>query len=270
MDVKDNSVPDASKTSTGAISSDARDTVDITGVPVDRITMGQALEKVKGFLAGDKACTIYTPNAEFMMKAKRDPEFRHILSCADLCIPDGSGVVLASKLLGDPLPEKVAGFDLACNIFKLCSCSKNAGFYFLGGKPGIAEEAAANVTMQNPGVEIAGYRDGYFKPEDEDGIIDEINRLSPDVLLVALSQVKQEKFIHKYKEKLNVKVCMGVGGTLDVLAGRVCLAPDFYRRHGLEWLYRLYRQPSRFKRMLDLPKFVLLVIGIRLKFVKKY
>ncbi|MCX7710249.1 MAG: WecB/TagA/CpsF family glycosyltransferase [Clostridia bacterium] len=239
-----------------------RNTVDILGVPVDHVSMSEALEKVKGFLASDRAHTIYTPNAEIMMAAQRDSALMEILRQADLLVADGAGVVLASKILKRSVPEKVSGIDLVRKTFTLKQ-SKKIRYFLFGGKPGVAEAAAEKVLAQYPDAEIVGCRNGYFKSEDEEAIILQINASKADILLVALGAPKQEKWIHMYKSQLNVKVCMGVGGTLDVLAGQVKLAPEFMRKAGLEWLYRLYKEPWRYKRMLDLPRFTLLAVKNR-------
>jgi N-acetylglucosaminyldiphosphoundecaprenol N-acetyl-beta-D-mannosaminyltransferase len=239
-----------------------RDTVDILDIPIDSVTMGEAVEKVKSFLNENRVHTIYTPNSEIMMAAQRDPYLKQILCEADLLIADGAGVVLASRILGAALPEKVAGFDLVMNIFA-SENQKPLRFFFFGGKPGIAEAARKNVLKQYDGIEIVGCRNGYFSPDEEPEIIDQINSSCADILLVALGAPKQEKWIYEHKEQLNVKVCIGVGGTFDVLAGKAKLAPQFFRKNGLEWLYRLYKEPWRFRRMPDLPRFMLLVTWSR-------
>jgi len=244
-----------------------RKTVEITGVPVDNVTMEQALERVKQFLQEDRVHTVYTPNAEIMMDARRNPEFKKILCSADLCIADGAGVVLASRILGRPLPEKVAGIDLSRNIFTL-DIGRKLRVYLFGGKPGIAETAAENILKDNNNVEIVGCRNGYFSKEEEPEIVKSIAAANPDLLLVALGKIKQESFIYNHRDELNSRVCIGVGGTLDVIAGKATLAPEFFRRHGLEWLYRLYKEPKRFIRMLDLPKYVILTLAIKLRIKK--
>lgn len=241
-----------------------RNTVDILGIPVDNVTMGEALEKFKKFLGGNKVHTIYTPNAEIMMEARRDASLNEILLQADLLVADGAGVVLASKILARPVPEKVSGIDLVKNSFNLRLPGKKLRYFLFGGKPGIAEAAAKKILSMYPGVEIAGCRNGYFSREEEQEILKQINSAGTDILLAALGAPKQEKWIHTHKNSLNVKICMGVGGTLDVLAGQVKLAPEFMRKSGLEWLYRLYKEPWRYKRMLDLPRFTLLAVKKRL------
>jgi len=244
-----------------------RDVIDIMGIPIDNVTMGQALNNLENFLSEDGVHMVFTPNSEIMMAARRDPELAQIFTQAHMLIADGAGVVLASKILGNPLPEKVSGYDLVKNSFSL-AVRRNIRYFLLGAKPGTAETAGKNIIRDYPGVEIAGCYHGYFKPEEESSIIDAINRSQADILLVALGAPRQEKWIYKHRNELNVKVCIGVGGSLDVFAGNVSLAPDFFRNNGLEWLYRLYKEPWRFKRMLDLPKFILLAIAKRLRLVK--
>jgi len=240
-----------------------RKTVDVLGIPVDAVTMKEAVEIVGRFIEEGGTHAIYTPNAEIIMQAQRDPELKEILKRADMLTADGAGVVLASRMLGNELPEKVSGVDLVQEVFR--AYSKNGLRCFLfGAKPGVAEEAAVNIIKDHPGIVIAGCRNGYFSDEENDEIIDEINRTSPDILLVALGAPKQEKWICSNLERLNAKVCIGVGGTLDILSGRVQLAPEFFRKNGLEWLYRLCQQPRRAKRMLDLPRFILRVWRVKL------
>lgn len=240
-----------------------RNSVDVLGVQVDKVTMQGAVQKVETFVSEDRVHSIYTPNAEIMMAAQRDSGLKDILNAADMLVADGAGIILASKILGLGLPEKVSGIDLVKNIFPV-SKEKGYKFFFFGSKPGVAAAAGEKMVSTYPGVEIVGYRDGYFSPADEDGIIEEINSSGANIVLVALGAPKQEKWIHANKSRLKARVCIGVGGSLDVYAGQVKLAPELLRRMGLEWLYRLYREPWRYKRMLDLPRFVLRVLAVKL------
>ncbi|HHV96979.1 MAG TPA: WecB/TagA/CpsF family glycosyltransferase [Clostridiaceae bacterium] len=254
-----------------------RKTVNILGIPVDKITMEEAVERVGFFLGkynmdkgkdneidnnyenikNNHVKTVYTPNSEIMMAAQRDEELRKILCSGNMLVPDGAGVVLAAKILGYSLPERVAGFDLVENILAKFSGS-GLRVFLLGAKPGVAEKAAINIITKYKGIEISGYHHGYFTEEEVETIINKINESSTDLLLVALGAPKQEKWIHRHKDQLKVKVCIGVGGTLDVFAGVATRAPKFFQDHGLEWLYRLYKEPRRFWRMLDIPRFLLL------------
>ncbi len=240
-----------------------RKTVDILDIPVDSITMREAVEKVGEFMREGGPHTIYTPNSEIMMEAQRNSELKEIMKKADMLIADGAGVVMASKMLGRPVPEKVSGIDLAKEIFRTYSEDGLRCFLF-GAKPGVAQEAAVNLVRDYPGIIIAGCRNGYFTEQEEDEIIEEISSSSPDILLVALGAPKQEKWIYSHLDKLGAKVCIGVGGTIDILSGRVRLSPEFFRKHSLEWLHRLYKEPRRAKRMLDLPRFILRVFRTRL------
>lgn len=241
-----------------------RKTVDILGIPVDSITMKEAVDKIGVFIEEGGIHTIYTPNAEILMAAQRDAGLAHILSGANMLIADGAGVVLASKILRRSVPEKVSGVDLVVEVFRTYA-EKGIRCFLFGSKPGIAETAAENIKRDYPGVLIAGCRNGFFTPDQTEEIIEEINASKPDLLLVALGAPKQEKWIYDHMNQLNTKVCMGVGGTIDILSGYVPLAPDFFRRNGLEWLYRLVREPKRAKRMLDLPRFMIRVLLSRIR-----
>jgi len=244
-----------------------RKTVDILGVNIDSLSMQEAVACVNNFLYEEKIHTVFTPNAEIVMAAHRDPGLKHILTSADLVVADGAGVVLASRILGRPVPEKVSGIDLVRNTLKELAGSRTR-YFLLGSRPGVAEDAGGFMEANYPGVEIAGFRDGYFTEAEEEGIIALINSTNADILLVALGAPRQEKWIYKYRDRLNVRICMGVGGTLDVLSGKVQPTPEFLRRNGFEWLYRLYKEPWRAKRMLDLPRFVIHVIRQRLSEIK--
>lgn len=235
-----------------------RDTVTILGVQIDKITAEYALKKTERFVRTEGVSVIYTPNPEIVMAAYEDPSFCKILNDADLCTPDGIGVVYASRMLHNPVPERVPGFDLTCGLLK--SIAKTGeGVFLFGAKPGVAETAKKNLEQKYPGLNVCGTHDGYFKPEDEDGIIDAINQSGAKLLLVCLGAPKQEKWIAAHKDALRVNLCMGVGGALDVFAGTVKRAPEFFIKCNLEWMYRFIKQPSRLNRFAALPKFMLTV-----------
>ena len=187
-------------------------------------------------------------------EALHDESFRAILNEASLVLPDGAGVVLGAKILKTPLKEKVAGIDFAANLLGVLE-ETGGRLYLLGGKPGIAEQAAENMKKTHPKLCICGTADGYFDTEKEQRIIEDINEKKPDLLFVCLGFPKQELWIDTHKHELGAKVCMGIGGSLDVFAGTVKRAPVGFQKLGLEWLYRLIKQPSRLVRMLALPKF---------------
>lgn len=231
-----------------------KDKVNILGVWVDMVNIPRAVDKIMQFFNDDGLHKVYTPNSEIIMAAYKDDNFRDILNDAELLTADGIGVVYASKILGKPITERAAGYDILCEILERIKGTSRSVFLF-GGKPGVAEIAEEKLKERYPGIVIAGTRNGYFKPEEEEDIVSQINSSGAELLLVCLGAPKQELWINKYKDKLNVKVAMGVGGSLDVFAGTALRAPDFYCKHGLEWFYRLMKQPSRAGRMLALPKF---------------
>ncbi len=236
-----------------------RKTVDILGVHIDKITMADAVEKATALLKEDGVSAIYTPNPEIIMAAREDEAFRSILNHADICTPDGIGVVYGSRLLKNPVPERVPGFDLTCHLLERIS-KTGEGVFLFGAKPGVAEMAKEKLEKKYPGLVVSGLRNGYFKEEDEGDIVKEINQSGAKLLLVCLGAPKQEKWIHKHRNELKVNLCMGVGGSLDVFAGTAKRAPKIFIKLNLEWFYRLCKQPSRIGRMMMLPKFILTVL----------
>lgn len=239
--------------------------VNIMGVPIDRVTMEEALQKTINLLKENKCHAIYTPNPEIIMEAQKDGKLMKALIHSSLIVPDGIGVVWASRILRGPkLPERVAGYDLVQNLFRELS-KTNYTFYFLGGAPGTTKEAAKAMKEKYKGLKIIGTEHGYFKPEEEDKIIKGIQEAEPDILLVGLGAPKQEKFIEKYREILPVKVCIGVGGSFDGMTGKVKRAPQVFQKLGLEWFYRLITQPTRAKRMIRLPIFAWNVLKASVK-----
>lgn len=235
---------------------DGREQINIFGVFLDRVDYSKACKKAQQFLQDFDSKVIVTPNAEMIMAAQKNAELMKMLNSADMSLPDGIGVVIASRILGDPLLQRTTGFDF---MMKLIAMAEKQGLslFLLGGKPGIAQQAAEQIKAMFPGVNIAGTHHGYFKAEDEHNILDMINDKKPDILLVAMGFPKQEKFMIENKNKLRFRVAIGVGGSLDVLSGNVSRAPEFMQKAGLEWLYRLITQPWRFKRMTVLPLFLI-------------
>ena len=236
--------------------------VEILGVPVDMVDREQAFSIFEDIFKNPGCSMIVTPNSEIVQNASKDEELRSLIASADLIIPDGIGLVYASKVMGCPLSERVTGIDFLESIISHLAKTGESIFFF-GSKPGVAEKAADKMREKYPGLQVAGAHDGYFKPEEEEQILSQIAQSGVDFLCVALGAPKQERFIAKYREQLGaggVRGAIGVGGSLDVWAGDLKRAPEFYRKHGLEWLYRFIQQPTRFKRMLALPAFMLRVI----------
>ena len=231
----------------------------ILGIPVVPYTMEEAVTKLTEDVLKKKRSFVVTANAEIIMMAQDDPEYKTILSqTADLILPDGADTVWAGNYLGYVIPERVAGYDLYLRLLEQAA-KKNIPVYFFGGKPGIAEEAAEEGKRRWPGLKVAGCRNGYFSADEEHRIIEDINRSGAVMLFAALGAPKQEKWLAKYREQLTPCLLMGIGGSFDVLAGKVQRAPKWMQDAKLEWLFRLVKQPSRFGRMLALPKFVFAV-----------
>ena len=234
--------------------------VEILGVNVNSLTMAQAVEAVQQFIAEKKVALVATANAEMLMRSTQDEELKDILNQADLVVPDGAGTVWAAGHLGEPMPERVAGFDLAQELMREAP-ARGDRFYFFGSAPGVADKAKAKAEELYPGIQVVGTRNGFFTEADEPGIIAEIKAARPDILLAALGVPKQEKWLKKHMQELQVPVSIGVGGTLDVMAGVMERAPLWMQKAKLEWLFRGLKQPSRAGRLLALPKFVLKVVA---------
>jgi len=235
--------------------------VDVLGVGVNNVTMAEAVARVKGFFREGKQAAIFTPNPEMVMLARRDPSFRKVLNGADLSVPDGIGLVWASRILGTPLAERVAGRKL---FLELCAEAARRGgrIFLLGAMPGSAEKAARELKRRYPKLRIAGTFAGDGSPEGDKVTVEAINRLANrpiDLLFVAYGHGKQERWIARNLKRVPVKVAMGVGGTLDYVAGTAPKVPSLVENFGMEWLYRLVRQPWRLRRQLVLFPFAALV-----------
>ncbi len=239
----------------------------IMGIRIDNKSMKESMELIKQKIENDEQFIIYTPNTEIIMMCHKDEEFMDLINKSHINIPDGIGLIYASKIRNHPLKEKVAGYDLSVNMLKLAD-ENNLKLFVVGGKPGIAEEAMLNVHKKYPNINIVGTQHGYFKGthlgkngDDEELIVlDKINKAEPDILFVGFGAKKQEQWIEYNRDKINAKIIIGNGGTLDGLAGKVKRAPDIFIKLGLEWLYRLINEPKRIKRQILLPIFMLKVI----------
>ena len=232
----------------------------IMSINFDSVTMGEAVSIAEGCIDSSEKCMVVTPNAEIAYAAEKDANFADLINNAKLVLPDGVGVVLASKILGDPVKGKVAGVEFAENLIK----TTKYPVFFFGGKPGVAEMARDNMKAKYPSCNIAGVRDGYFKEKDIPDIINEINVSGAKIVYVCLGAPKQELFIKAHMNEINAYVFAGLGGSLDVFAGTAKRAPDFFVKFGLEWLYRLIKQPSRIKRMSVLPLYIIETIKFKL------
>lgn len=231
---------------------------EILGCHIDIIDKHQALEKINEMISAKKGGQVITLNAEIAFQAQKDEKLRSLINGADLVTPDGIGVIWGGRQLGYDFPERVTGIDL---MVSLCQKAADMGWkvFLFGAAPGVAEAAAQSLSKQFPGLAVVGCRHGYFKDDESREIAREIGALQPDVLFVALGAPKQEYWIREQREVMKIPLCMGVGGSFDVIAGVKSRAPGWAIRLNLEWLYRLLAEPSRWKRQLALPRYVLAI-----------
>lgn len=230
--------------------------VEVLNVYFDNVNMDEAIQKCEEMLNGEKANLIVTPNPEIVMKAKEDEEYKNIINNkASLVIPDGIGIVKGAKILNTPLKERVAGYDLICNLLEKYKDGEKT-FYFWGSKPGIADIAKQKCEEKYPNIKIVGTDDGYFDNEKKEKIIEKISSLKPDILLVGIGFPKQEKLINELLDKKIFKIAIGCGGSIDVLSGTVKRAPKLFIKLHIEWSWRLIKEPSRIGRMMVLPRFL--------------
>lgn len=232
----------------------------ILGVPVHPVTMAGTLALVEQYMAEPRLHQIATVNPEFVMAAQDDPDFRRVLHAADLCIPDGVGLLFAARRWGQSLPERVPGSELVGHLAELAAV-RGWPLFLLGAAPGVAEQAARLLAERYPGLVVAGTFAGSPAIEENDDIVRRINESGAALLFVAYGAPKQDKWIDRNRNALPaVRVAIGVGGSLDFITGRAVRAPRWVQRLGLEWLHRLIREPWRWRRMLALPRFAWRVI----------
>lgn len=235
---------------------------DILGVQIDHMTLDEAVDAGRTLLDGPGFHYVVTPNPEFVLAAKKDREFRRVLNGADLALPDGIGVVYAAKVLGTPLKERVPGVDFAQRLMALIA-GNGKKLFLLGAKPGVAEKAADNLRKKYPELDICGVHNGYFQ---EDGpVVEAIRASGADIVFVCLGAPKQELWMSKFGPETGARLMIGLGGCLDVFAGNVQRAPEKWQKAGLEWLYRLFKEPSRIGRMAKLPLILVYAATARLK-----
>jgi len=235
--------------------------INIRGVFFDNVDMNSAMERVKTLVNTEGLSYMFTPNSEIVQNCIENPEMYKIINSADLVIPDGIGVVYASKVLKTPLKAKVPGCEVAERLMEYAAQTGDGVFFFGGGKKTDEKEAVSVLAAQKmcekyKGLNIVGTRDGYYSQEDVPSIIEEINASGAKILFVCLGAPKQEKWIYDNRDALKVNFAAGLGGTLDVFAGTAKRAPAFFLKTNLEWLYRLLCMPSRIGRMMKLPKFL--------------
>ena len=238
------------------------ETASILGVRFDAVTMQQAVDTAMDRLRACRKGYVVTPNPEIVDLCRKDSAYRDIVNRAALVLPDGIGIIYAAKILSEPVSGKVAGVEFAEHLVSAMA-KEHMRLFLLGAKPGVAEQAGKNLCAKYPGLVLAGTHDGYFS--DPQTAVDAVNACGgADVVFVCLGAPKQEKFMAQYQDALDATLLCGLGGSLDVFAGVAKRAPDIFIKLGLEWFYRLLKQPSRIGRMMTLPKFLLIVIGQRL------
>ncbi|HEX5563360.1 MAG TPA: WecB/TagA/CpsF family glycosyltransferase [Sporosarcina sp.] len=230
------------------------------GVNVNTETSDELMGLIFSRLEQGEKSFLVAINPEKLMKARNDAGLKKILNTATFQIPDGIGVVLASRLRKGGVTGRITGIDMMENLCREAA-ERNKSVFLYGAKPGVAEKAASELQKKFPSLQVAGTLDGYVKDENE--IIKTINEANADILFVALGSPTQENFIIRNMSKLTVSVFQGVGGSFDVFSGNIKRAPAGFRKLGLEWLYRLLLEPSRLKRQLELPKFLLAILTER-------
>ena len=243
--------------------------VTILGVRLHNVTTSETLERIDTFITEGGPHQIVTPNVDFIVQSQQDREFFRIINHAHLSVPDGMGVVYASKFLGTPLKENVKGRVL---VVHLCRQARERGhsIFLMGGEPGVAAEAAEILTQQLPGLRVAGTLSppfGFHEDEQQNNaVLEELRKAKPDILFVGLGAPKQDKWIAKNLAKTEIPVALGIGCTFDVISGKIKESPKWMTDVGLEWLFRLTREPGRlWKRYLVRdPKFFWKVVEQRL------
>lgn len=216
----------------------------VLGCAVDNLSMEETLDRVGDMIASGRPHQHVVVNADKVVKAARDPQLRRIIEGCDLINADGMPVVWASRLLGQPLKERVTGVDL---FFHLLDRAEQRGWrlYFLGARAEVVDEVVRRALQRCPHLLVAGHRDGYWSADEEDAVVDQVRRARADILFVAISSPRKEQFLARHQATMRVPFAMGVGGTFDVMAGRVIRAPVWMQRNGLEWFFRFLQEPRR-------------------------
>lgn len=229
------------------------------GVPISRLNMAETIFLLERFIAERRPRLIVTADATALVIAHEDPVFRRLLDQADLITPDSAGVVWAMDRAGFPGQKRVSGVEIAD---RLIARSAEMGYrvFLLGAAPGVAELAAERMRLKHPGCHIVGARHGYFPPDDDTLVAQEVAATKPDVLLVGMGMPRQENFILATRDVIGAPVAIGVGGTFDVFSGKTRRAPRLFQAMHVEWLWRLILNPSKFAKVKSLPKFVGLVL----------
>jgi N-acetylglucosaminyldiphosphoundecaprenol N-acetyl-beta-D-mannosaminyltransferase len=236
----------------------------VTVLGIDFVNHGfdQVVNDLLSTIQSKRKSFIVTANPEIVMYAHEHPDYKNIIQAADMVVPDGYGIILASKILGHPIMERVAGYDLTVRLLELGS-EKKLKIYLLGGREETNQKAVANIQSNYPQIQIVGRHHGFFDWE-KNTVTAEIKAANPDIVFVALGVPRQEQWIAKNLDQFSSGLFMGVGGSIDVLAGEVQRAPRIWQQMNLEWFYRLISQPSRWRRMLAIPRFLIQIFSLKL------
>lgn len=218
--------------------------VRILELSIDRVDMAEVFQRVENHIRDGRPGHIVTVNIRFLSMAMRDHQFADIINGADLAVTDGMPLIWLSRLLKAPVPQRITGCDLIYSFSRLAA-EKGYSIFILGGQPGVAEEAARRLCQMNPGLKVAGTHHGYFSEAEEPAVVELIRQSRPQFLFVGLGSPKQDFWINRWKRELSVPVSIGIGGTLDVVTGRLKRAPVWMQRASLEWFYRLKQEPRR-------------------------
>ena len=245
-----------------------KNVIDIQGIPFYSTTMNEFMKELKSRIINEQQTFIVTANPEIVEYALEDSDYRDMIQTADYIVPDGIGIIIASKILNKPLKERVTGFDMMQELFQL-QLERPLRVYMLGAEPEIIKIAADKVRQNYPSVQLVGYHHGFIDLDDAE-LADQISSLGPDLVLLGTGFPRQEKWITQYRTKFKKGIFIGIGGSFDVLAGKLNRAPDIWIKLNLEWLYRLIKQPSRWRRMLVLPVFLLRIIKQKLMGSKRH
>lgn len=237
--------------------------VNILGIDFVNKSFEQVIEILITSINSNHKSFIVTANPEIVMYAQEHSDYKNTIQSADMVVPDGYGIILASKILSTPIIERVAGYDLMVRLLGLGN-EKNLKIYLLGGREETNQKAVTNISRQFPDIQIVGSHHGFFD-WDNNTITDEIKAASPDLIFVALGFPRQEKWIANNLTQFSKGLFMGVGGSIDVLAGEVQRAPQIWQKLNLEWFYRLISQPSRWRRMLAIPRFLIRIFKLKLR-----
>ena len=215
---------------------------EVLGYPMLAATMSEVVDLCEGAIVGSRPIQIGVLNAAKVVNAARDAGLHEAILSCDVILADGQSVVWASRMLGQPLPERVAGIDLFIQLLELAD-EKHLSVFLLGATPEVVEQVAYVVRARYPGARLVGHRDGYF--DDEESVAQEIAASHPDMLFLGMTSPKKEKFLERYQPVMNVPLTHGVGGSFDILAGVTKRAPERWQKMGMEWAYRLLQEPGR-------------------------